>query len=168
MAEKNCNRESAYLRNSSRLGDVVAAIQTMGTYKFYKLPFEGWADRISGDASTKDHWKTVFQEHPEFFRLDGEKENASLVWRRQYPKRFQVDQQTTLTTEQYSQLTSEEKARVSRIPLTAADIKALIDTAINLHSRAIEHQRERRWWVALASAGGALVGGVIGGLVKGK
>jgi hypothetical protein len=33
--------ESPYLPNSGRLADVIAAIQAMGTYKFYKLTFAG-------------------------------------------------------------------------------------------------------------------------------
>ena len=164
---KTSDSSSPYLRDPNRLGDVVAAIQAMSTYKFYKLSFEGWADRISGNESKKDHWRSVFEQHPEFFRLDGQREKASLVWRRQYPRRFDVDQERTLTADQYAQLTDEKKARVSRVPLTPNDIKALIDTAINLHSRAVEHQRERRWWLALASAGGGLVGAIVGAFLKG-
>ena len=40
---------SPYLRDPNRLGDVIAAIQAMSTYKFYKLSFAGWADRMSAD-----------------------------------------------------------------------------------------------------------------------
>jgi hypothetical protein len=43
--------ESAYLANSGRLADVIVAIQAMGTYKFYKLSFEGWADRITANKN---------------------------------------------------------------------------------------------------------------------
>jgi hypothetical protein len=39
---------SPYLNDHGRLGDVVAAIRAMATYKFYKLDFEGWADRRRG------------------------------------------------------------------------------------------------------------------------
>ena len=39
---------SPYLKDENRLGDVIAAIQAMATYKFYKLTHERWADRISG------------------------------------------------------------------------------------------------------------------------
>jgi hypothetical protein len=158
---------SPYLNDPNRLGDVIAAIQAMSTYKFYKLSFEAWADRISGTEERKDHWRTVFEQHPEFFRLDGRREKASLVWRRQYPRRFDVDQERTLPLNEYEQLPDERKSRVSRVPLTPTDIKALIDTAINLHSRAVEHQRERRWWLALASGVGGLVGAVVGALLKG-
>ena len=158
----NNSGESPYLENVNRLADVIAAIQAMSTYKFYKLPFEGWADRIVGDSTKGEYWRSVFEEHPEFFRLDGPRERASLVWRRQYPKRFHVDQGRLLSPEEYAMLTEAEKKRVSRAALTPADIKTLIDAAINLHSRAIERRREGRWWVPLLSSA---VGGLIGALL---
>lgn len=138
----------------------------MATYKFYKLSFASWADRISADEAQAEKWKTIFLEHPEFFRLDSAREKASLVWRRQFPKRYDVDASKTLTNEEYEALTSDEKLRISRVPLPSSDIKALVDTAVNLHSRALEHQKDKRWWVALASAAGGLVGSVVGVLLK--
>ena len=59
-----------YTNNPNRLADVIAAIQVMGTYKFYKLEFSSWADRIAGDETNGVYWKKVFEDHPEFFRLD--------------------------------------------------------------------------------------------------
>jgi hypothetical protein len=159
--------QSPYLSNSNRLGDVIAAIQAMATYKYYKLSFDKWADRISADESQAEKWKGIFLEHPEFFRLDSAKEKASLVWRRQFPKRFNVDTFTVLTNEEYDLLSDEFKRdRVSRVPLSSADIKALIDTAVNLHSRALEDQKDKRWWIPVASAIGGLVGSVIGALLS--
>lgn len=138
----------------------------MSTYKFYKLPFAEWADRMSADESLAEKWKQIFLEHPEFFRLDSAKEKASLVWRRQFPKRYDVDAERVLTSAEYNALTAEQKSRVSRVPLSSSDIKALVDTAVNLHSRALEHQKDKRWWVALASAIGGLIGSVAGALLK--
>jgi len=40
---------SPYLRDHQRLGDVIAAIQVMATYKFYKMEHASWADRIAAD-----------------------------------------------------------------------------------------------------------------------
>ncbi|MDX6693019.1 MAG: hypothetical protein QOF02_622 [Blastocatellia bacterium] len=162
------NSKTPYLHDPNRLGDVIAAIQAMGTYKFYKLSFDKWADRISGDSAKGERWRKVFEEHPEFFRLDSPREKASLVWRRQYPKRFDVDEERKLSREEFYQLTEEQKVRVSRNPLTPADIKALIDTAINLHSRSLEQKKERRWWIPLTSAIGGLVGAIAGALIKGS
>lgn len=38
-----------------RLSDVIAAIQAMSVYKFYKLDFETWSDRITGDKASGSH-----------------------------------------------------------------------------------------------------------------
>ncbi|RON25195.1 N-carbamoyl-L-amino acid amidohydrolase [Pseudomonas brassicacearum] len=157
---------SPYLSENNRLGDVIAAIQVMAVYKFYKLPFSDWADRINADTSQAEKWKTIFMEHPEFFRLDSNREKASLVWRRQFPKRYDVDAEKALSFEAFSALTEQQKERISRTPLTPSDIKALIDTAVNLHSRALEHQKDKRWWTVLASAIGGLIGAVAGALLK--
>lgn len=157
--------ESPYLKDSNRLGDVIAAVQAMAVYKFYKLSFEEWADRISADKSQAEKWKNIFIEHPEFFRLDSNSEKASLVWRRQFPRRYDVDAEKTLSIDEYEALPSERSARVSRVPLGSSEIKALVDTAVNLHSRALEHQKDKRWWTALASAGGAIIGTLIGKVI---
>lgn len=166
MFNRKSTSLSPYLADANRLGDVIAAIQAMAVYKHYKLPFSGWADRISADEKQAEKWKAVFLQHPEFFRLDSAREKASLVWRRQFPKRFDVDAERVLSATEYAALTAEQKARVSRTPLTPGDIKALVDTSVSLHSRALEHQKDRRWWIAFASAGGGLVGAIIGALVK--
>lgn len=158
---------SPYLSEPARLGDVIAAIQAMATYKFYKLSHEGWADRIAADTNQSEKWKRLFEQHPEFFRLDSAREKASLVWRRQFPKRFDVDQMRTLTNDEYEALSDAQKLRISRVPLAASDIKTLVDTAVNLHSRALEHQKDKRWWVALTSALGGLIGSIGGALIKG-
>jgi hypothetical protein len=161
--------ESPYLANSGRLADVIAAIQAMGTYKFYKLSFEGWADRITANKNQALYWKNVFEQHPEFFRLDGARERASLVWRRQYPKRFHVDLEKHLSVVEYQALPEDQKDRVSREPLNPEDIKALVDTAINLHSRALESEHARKWWIPLASSAiGGLLGAILGVFLHAK
>jgi hypothetical protein len=166
MSSKTSTEESFYLTEPNRLGDVISAIQAMATYKFYKLSFEDWADRIAGDKNQAARWKTVFEQHPEFFRLDSPRAKASLVWRRQFPKRYSVDLERTLSNQEFDALETPEKLRVSRIPLGAAEIKTLIDTAVNLHSRALEHQKDRRWWVALCSAAGGAAGALVGAVLN--
>ncbi len=155
MAKKS-SAASPYLNDQQRLADVIAAIQVMAVYKFYKLDFTKWAERISGDSSQASHWQKVFEEHPEFFRLDSEKARASLVWRRQYPRWYHVDLGRELSKEELDRLPKDVKdSRISRSPLTSDDIKALITTAIDLHSRALEEQKEKRWWYnALVTVGG--------------
>ncbi|WP_447965599.1 N-carbamoyl-L-amino acid amidohydrolase [Nitrospira sp. Ecomares 2.1] len=159
---------SPYLNEPNRLAEVISAIQAMGNYKFYKLDFEGWADRISGEKNKAEHWKQIFIEHPEFFRLDAERMKASLVWRRNYQKLYDIDGEKKLTREEFFQLSEEQRKRISRNPLTNADINTLINAAINLHSRALEHQKDTRWWLTILMSAG--VGGMISvlGLVVGR
>lgn len=159
---------SPYLRAPSRLADVIAAIQAMATYGRYKLTFAEWADRLSADKTKAGDWRAVFEDHPEFFRLDGEKAKASLVWRRQYARRYDPAARRELSAEEYDQLSPEVRERISRVPLGPSEIKTLIDTAINLHSRAIAERAEKRWWLpVIASGASALVGALVGVLAKG-
>ncbi|HWB02110.1 MAG TPA: hypothetical protein VG796_03735 [Verrucomicrobiales bacterium] len=159
---------SPYTKRSDRLADVIAAIQVMSTYKFYKLTFNGWAERITGAEANGVYWRGVFEDHPEFFRMDGKREKASLVWRRQYPRRYHVDLERTLRTEELDALSKEERSeRISRVPLQPNDIKLLVDAAINLHTRALEFQKDRRWWVILfLTVIGSIAGSVIASYIK--
>ena len=151
--------KSPYLRDDQRLADVIAAIQALGTYKYYKLDFAGWAKRISGDISQAKHWQTVFEEHPEFFRLDSRREKASLVWRRQHQKLFDVDTEDAISRNHYNQLSEDERERISRSPLTSTELSTLISAATDLHSRAIERTQDRRWWiVGVFTLAGVVIG----------
>ena len=156
-------KNSPYLEDNHRLADVIAAIQAMGTYKYYKLDFAGWADRITGDEKNAAHWQQVFKEHPEFFRLDSERKRASLVWRRQHQKLFMVDTAEKISREEYLALSEQQKKRISRTPLNSDELATLVKTAIDLHSRALEHKRDTRWWVAGVTA---LIGVALGGFVS--
>ena len=159
--------KSPYIATSDRLADVIAAIQATGVYRFHMRSFDGWAESISGDASMGAYWRRIFEEHPEFFRLDTSKQFASLVWRRQFPKRFHVDREQLLSKEECEALPPQEEERLSRAPLLPSDIKTLIDAAINLHSRAVELQLESRWWIPLASSAvGGLIGATLGALIR--
>jgi hypothetical protein len=157
--------DSPYLSDSNRLADVIAAIQAMASYKVYKLDFEHWADRICADETQASHWRQVFEEHPEFFRLDAARERVSLVWRRQSQKRYGVDVEAPLSKEDYDSRDAAGKARISRSPLSATEISTLIETAINLHSRALDHKRESRWWVPVAVAAVGAAAGLMGAVV---
>lgn len=157
--------KSPYLKDETRLAHVIAAIQAMSIYKYYKLDFPGWADRISGDQSLGNHWHQVFIDHPEFFRLDSEKTKASLVARRQHPKSYNVDTREEITRKEFQSLTEGEMARVSRTPLRPEEISTLIQTAVELHSRALEQSRDSRWWLPVLTALIAAISGIAGTLV---
>jgi hypothetical protein len=94
------------------------------------------------------------------------REKASLILRRQRQKLYNVDDDSVWSKERFEAQTPEAKTRFSRLPLTAGEIEALIDVAINLHTRAAERARDRLWWVAPTLAfAGALLGGVITKLI---
>lgn len=156
---------SPYLEDPNRLAEVIAAIQATANYKFYQLGFEGrsgWAWRITGDLSNSDHTRQVFAEHPEFFRIDSSG-NGSLVWRRQNQKLYDVDRSEEISRSEFDGLSEERKNRISRAPLEPNQIATLINSAIELHSGALEHQHARRWWVSPSTAlAGVVVGGLIG------
>ncbi len=154
--------QTPYTDNAGRLADVIAAIQVMATYKFYKLGFSDWADRICGDEGNGDYWKNIFVQHPEFFRLDSARKRASLVWRRNYQKLYDVDLQENIPREEYRDLENGKKERISRTPLNNSDISTLINTAIDLHSREIEHKKDSRWWISgVIGLAGVILGAAI-------
>jgi hypothetical protein len=88
---------------------------------------------------------------------------ASLVWRRQHPKRFDTKRSIEITRQQFDALSAEQKLAVSRRPLDAGEISSLIGVAVNLHERALEQQKERRWWVPILTSLLAFMGALIGG-----
>lgn len=160
--------DSPYITNPNRLADVIAAIQAMAVFELHMRNFKSWSVSISGDESKADHWKRVFEEHPEFFRIDTSGGLASLVWRRQLPKTYHVGRQQLLSKKTCEGLSADEKRGLVRPPLTPNDIKTLIDTAINIHASAVELKRESKWWVPLAGAGGGFAGSLVGAFLRYK
>ncbi len=158
------SKKGSYLDTDKRLSDVIAAIQAMGTYKYYKRDFSGWAKSISGDRSQANYWENIIKSHPEFFRLNTEKNQASLVWRRNYHRNYHVDKNKQLTQEELEQLSGTElDDRVSRMPLSSSDISVLVSTAINIHNRQLERAKESRWWITPVFG---LIGVAVGVLLK--
>jgi hypothetical protein len=47
--------------------------------------------------------------------------------------------------EQHAALSEAQRLRVSRVALSSSDLRALVNTAVNLHSRALEQHTDRRW-----------------------
>ena len=63
----------------------------------------------------------------------------------------------------FSSVTAHEKNELTRAPLETSQIETLIDAAISLHTRAIEHERQKQWWVpVIIPAITALVGAGLG------
>lgn len=161
-------KDSPYLE-SCRLGDVIAAIQVLAYYEFYNLEVNKWAERITGDAADATSLETMFRDHPEFFQLRTTENGlwASLVARRSFTRSYDVDAKKEIPKNEVIERKNDPEAakRLTRRPLTPEETAVLIRTAVDLHSRAVEQRKAGRWWVPLASAGIAFVGGVVAVLI---
>lgn len=155
--------KSPYLK-PNRLADVIAAIQFMALNERSSQPCDKWAHYISGDVAKADHWRAVFNEHPEFFRKSPDNEDHyALVWRRASPRLFYRKEDRLLTKPEFDQLPAAEQSFVSRVRVPEAEIKTLVDIAIELHSKAREQQIDWRWWVPIAASFvGALIAVLLG------
>jgi integrase len=158
---------SPYLKGG-RLADVIAAIQIMGVYPWASRQVEDWARKI-GDPLSGNDWSTVFREHTEFFRLTNDGW-ASLRWRHGYDRTYDANLGRELGPDEYAVRTDIQKRELTRKPLTADQIEALLKTAVEFHSRAIADQQERRWLVPLlfgiVTALLAFLGSIIGAILK--
>ncbi|MBO6579300.1 MAG: hypothetical protein JJ871_16850 [Thalassospira sp.] len=154
-----------YLKDG-RLADVIAAITALGNFRYYKLPLSSAAERIANSPDQVSKWEKVFREHPEFFRISGDIAKVCLVWRRQYPKLYDTNTANEITRAAYDDLDIEGRKAISRKPLNASEITALINIATDLHAHSLERAKARKWWIPIATASlgflGALVGALIG------
>jgi hypothetical protein len=64
---------------------------------------------------------------------------------------------------QVDALLTEQKDQMARKPLDSDQIEALLETAIELHTRAVVYAQERRWLTPLLFG---LLGIVIGGVLQ--
>lgn len=140
----------------------------MASYKFYKQDLKSWSKKISGDENKEDYWKLIFLDHPEFFRFNSSEDQISLVWRRSKQRIYHVDLDKELTRLEVNALPLDEKENgVSRVLLSSSDISMLINTAINLHNRALENKKAKQWWLIPAiGIGGSLLGVEVGIVLK--
>jgi hypothetical protein len=145
-----------YLSNRRRLADVLAALQVMGAYTFSSRKYEDWVENLGRPVSAKE-WESIFAEHPEFFRVSGEW--VSLRWRHGYDRTYSHEQVRDLTHNEIAALREEQQGKLTRRPLASDQIEALMKTAIELHSREIAQQQERRWLTPLLFA---LLGTIVG------
>ncbi|MET1416106.1 hypothetical protein ABVF61_27810 [Roseibium sp. HPY-6] len=163
---------SPYLKEN-RLQDVIAAIQVMGAYDEYSSrKADLWSAQLGVPQSGED-WFEVCREHPEFFRTNTTEDGGDdatwvgIRWRWATGRVYSPDAGRNLTPDEISSLPAVDKKKLTRAPLTSSQIETLIASAIQLHSRAIEHKRELRWWAIPAiSAATAFVGAVLGAFAR--
>jgi hypothetical protein len=138
-------RQSPYLVHPDRLADVVAAIQVMSTFKFSNRDIAKWEETIGRAPKSSPSWLSIFEHHPEFFRVTDGK--VSLIWRRAYERVYDTVLGKELSSEQIQGLSEKAREDLSRRPLSSEQTTALIEVAIKLQTQAIARRQELRWWV---------------------
>ena len=153
--------ESPYLKHSARLGDVIGAIQVLGSTPWHAIMPKHWDDFLGKASSTADgKWDEILKEHTEFFRIE-ENGDAALRWRAAYHCNFNPRTFREYSPEEREALSEEEKKKLHRKPLTPEQIETLIRSATELHARALARLQDVRWWIPLAVG---LIGGLLAGL----
>ncbi|HEY8098164.1 MAG TPA: hypothetical protein VIE65_19050 [Methylobacter sp.] len=153
-----------------RLANVIAALQTLAARARPEGTIADLTQELSRSKEKNeiDTWTRVFEEHPEFFltyRLVGKPElKAALRWR--YVNRnFDEKTGTTYTPQEKENLSKEQQALLTTKPLAGDQVSTLLNTAIELHSRAVEERVAARWWVPILAAFLGFTGAVIGAIV---
>ncbi|MEQ9691790.1 MAG: hypothetical protein RLO48_18885 [Bauldia litoralis] len=143
---------------------MIAAIQFMSMNERSSLDPADWAEGISGDRMKAGEWRSVFNEHPEFFRRSPSYEDQyALIWRRASPRLFFRKEGRMLSQLEFNALADSDKGFVSRARVPDQEIKTLIDIAIELHAKAREQHTDWRWWVPIvASFFGSLIAVLVG------
>jgi hypothetical protein len=169
-------RVGGYLE-PGRLPDVIAALQVMAAGPRPYKTIVDWADELSrprNEDSTPaqtetDRWAAVFKEHPEFFLVYRRKREPDIdkaALRLRYIKKdYDPYTQKEYTPEEAGQLAKDVRDKLTTKPLEADQISALVDTAIELHKRALEETAARRWWIPVLTAILGFVGAGLGTVV---
>jgi hypothetical protein len=156
-------KTSPYLINSNRLGDVIGAIQVLGSFPWHAIKKEHW-ERHFGFAHSPDGlWDVVFEEHPEFFRIE-KNGDVALRWRFAYERTYDPTKNRDYTPAQRdTKLTKMQREKLHRRPLGTDQISALMDVAVELHGRALAQAQDKRWKIPLYSSfAGGLLGAILG------
>ena len=161
-------KQSPYLSNKDRLQDIIAAIQVMASYRYSARRINAWASILGEKPRSADNWLTIFNDHPEFFRvLDDDEGKHTLILRRAQSRVYNTRTGDELTIEEFRRLPKQERSHISRKPLTTEQTLSLIEVAVTLQNQAVARRQELRWWVhvvvpALSALVGALLGASIG------
>jgi hypothetical protein len=122
---------------------------------------------IDSDEQVR-RWKNVFEEHPEFFLVYQRKDELKAALRWRYTnKLYDPENEIDYTPKQIKDR-PELKSVVTSRPLESDAIDTLINTAIELHSRAIEAQSAKRWWLQLIPAGLGFLGALAGAIIAAR
>jgi hypothetical protein len=157
-------------RIKGRLADIIAAVQVMAARARPEGTIKDLANELSRsrDERTAERWTRVFEEHPEFFltyRLEGQQDlKAALRWR-YVNKLYDPKTDKSYTQQEKEALPAEQQSSLTTRPLAGDQIATLMNTAIELHSRAVEEEAAARWWVPIVAAFPGFVGAVLGAVL---
>lgn len=175
---RNADRISPYLENHHRLADLITAIQIMGSYKYASRFYNHWAKQL-GTPLSASSWHEIFKAHPEFFIVHGPKDKnrtyITLRWRYGFDSNYWAEKGVVLSSDDLEKVEEaqeglEEPITVTKKPLESEQIETLVNTAIELHGRAIAYREEKRWLIpviltivaTIFSFLGAILGAYIG------
>jgi hypothetical protein len=176
--EQKADTISPYLVNHHRLADLITAIQVMGSYKYASRFYNHWAKQL-GTPLSANNWYEIFKAHPEFFIIHGLKDKnrayVTLRWRFGFDNNYWAEKgvlssPADLEKTEEAQEGLDEPITVTKKPLESEQIESLINTAIELHGRAIAFKEEKRWLIPVVltvvatifSFLGAIIGAYIG------
>jgi len=146
-----------------RLADVLAALQIMAAAERPERKIVDWANELdrNRDSETFERWKGVFEGHREFFlvyKLAGEDDlKAALRWR-YVNKLYNSQTGQEYSVEQKQQLPEKQQWALTTKPLSVEATTALMNKAVDLHTRAIEELTARKWWIPVVVA---VIGAVV-------
>jgi hypothetical protein len=151
-----------------RLADIIAALQVMAAATRPEAAIERWTDELSRSKNEYDmqRWTKVFIEHPEFFltyKFDNQLK-AALRWR-YVNKLYDPKTGTEYTPQEKEALPREQRWALTTRPLGGEQVSTLLNTAIELHSRAVAEQAASRWWIPILTAVLGFIGAVAGAML---
>jgi hypothetical protein len=180
--------KSHYLEKD-RLANVIAAIQILGVADRSWGTLQRWvAELEASEELTPDQldqmpikfaerkkWATVFEQHPEFFKVYTVRGEQRVLLRLRYAQSVNSHKQDEFAA--LANLVNKEKADSSKTETTADDttsskplspdqMQVLIKTAMDLHDRAVEAERPPdRFRPFLMATIGAVLGTLAGGCI---
>ena len=160
-------KQSPYLAHPSRLADLVAAIQALGSYRYAAREESKWKELLK-EPKSAGSWTEIFREHPEFFRASSNDAGMhQLVLRRAQSAMHHAQSGTPISVQDFLALDAATRTNYSRSPLSNEQIISLIEIAIKLQNQAVARQQELRWWIpVVVSLVSAVVGAFAGAAIS--
>jgi ABC-type phosphate/phosphonate transport system permease subunit len=169
---------SHYLEKD-RLANLIAAIQIMGLADRPSGTLNRWIAELEASEeltaaqldkspikfAERKKWQTVFEQHPEFFKTYTLRGEPRVLLRWRYAETLKSGTNSKNPSETEDNDDDEAELPPSK-PLTADQIQVLINTAIGLHAKEAEAERNPdKFRPLLMAIIGAALGTLAGGIV---